>query len=126
MPSYSYTEKYISALGVPEWSPRASFDERGVLPAGRVVSRRCRDRGSCHSRTLDGCALPLLAATNAVGNVLVGLVHGGSPLWNDGYEWLHGLGAFLAFGGGNGAIVVGYGAGRPRGLGALVSARSEC
>jgi hypothetical protein len=28
-------------------------------------------------------------------------------LWNDGYDWLHGLGAFLAIGGGNAAIVVG-------------------
>ncbi len=49
----------------------------------------------------------LLVATNAVGNFLVGVVHGFSPLWNDGYEWLHGLGAFLAIGGGNAAIVVG-------------------
>jgi hypothetical protein len=54
-----------------------------------------------------GAAFLLLTATNAVGNFLVGIVHGFSPLWNDGYEWLHGLGAFLAICGGNAAIVVG-------------------
>ena len=41
-----------------------------------------------------GLVFLLLTFTNAVGNFLVGVVHGFSPLWNDGYDWLHGLGAF--------------------------------
>ncbi|BBZ15829.1 hypothetical protein MGAD_01640 [Mycolicibacterium gadium] len=107
IPSYSYTAKYISVLGVPEWSPRAmlmnwGFYLQGALfLAGAVVAVR-----AVHTRR-SGVAFLLLTATNAVGNFLVGFVHGFSPLWNDGYEWLHGFGAFLAIGGGNAAIVVG-------------------
>jgi hypothetical protein len=94
-------------LGVPEWSPRATLMNWGfylqgaLFLAGAVVAVR-----AVHRRRT-GVALLLLTATNAVGNFLVGFVHGFSPLWNDGYEWLHGLGAFLAIGGGNAAVVVG-------------------
>lgn len=107
IPDYSYTAKYISVLGVPEWSPRASlmnwgFYLQGVLfLAGALVAVR-----SIHGRWT-GVVFVLLTATNTVGNFLVGFVHGFSPLWNDGYEWLHGFGAFLAIGGGNAAILVG-------------------
>jgi hypothetical membrane protein len=107
IPSYSYTAKYISVLGVPEWSPRATLMNWGfylqgaLFLAGAVVTvRTVRDR-----RT--GVVFLVLAVTNAVGNFLVGFVHGFSPLWNDGYEWLHGVGAFLAIGGGNAAVVAG-------------------
>ena len=107
IPSYSYVAKYISVLGVPEWSPRASlmnwgfFLQGALFLAGAVAAARViRGRGL-------GLVFVLLAATNAVGNFLVGFVHGFSPLWNDGYDWLHGFGAFLAIGGGNLAIVVG-------------------
>ena len=107
IPDYSYTAKYISVLGVPEWSPRATlmnwgFYVQGVLfLAGAVIAVRViRGRWT-------GAVFLLLAATNTVGNFLVGFVHGFSPLWNDGYEWLHGFGAFLAIGGGNAAIAVG-------------------
>ncbi len=34
-------------------------------------------------------------------------MHGGSPLWKDGHEYLHGVGAGLAIGGGNAAILAG-------------------
>lgn len=107
VPSYSYTAQYISVLGVPEWSPRASlmnwaFYLQGALfLAGAIAAVRAV------RRVWTGAAFLLLTAINAVGNFLVGLVHGFSPLWNDGYEWLHGFGAFLAIGGGNAAIVVG-------------------
>lgn len=107
IPSYSYTAKYISVLGVPEWSPRAGlmnwgFYLQGVLflVGALVAVRAIRARWT-------GMAFLLLTAINAVGNLLVGFVHGFSPLWNDGYEWLHGFGAFLAIGGGNAAVVVG-------------------
>ena len=107
IPDYSYTAKYISVLGVPEWSPRATLMNWGFYMQGAlfftgalVAVRAIRGRPA-------GVVFLLLAATNAVGNFLVGFVHGFSPLWNDGYEWLHGFGAFLAIGGGNAAIVVG-------------------
>ena len=107
VPSYSYVAKYISVLGVPEWSPRASlmnwgfFLQGALFLVGAVLAARVI-RGLWAN-----LIFLLLAATNAVGNVLVGVVHGFSPLWNDGYDWLHGLGAFLAIGGGNAALVVG-------------------
>lgn len=107
IPSYSYTAKYISVLGVPEWSPRAGLMNAGfylqgaLFVTGAVIAvRAIRPRWT-------GTAFVMLAFTNAAGNFLVGYVHGFSPLWNDGYEWLHGFGAFLAIGGGNAAVVVG-------------------
>ena len=107
IPSYSYVAQYISVLGVPEWSPRASlmnaaFYVQGVLFLAGAIGA-VRAIGGAWT----GAAFLLLTATNTVGNFLIGLVHGFSPLWNDGYEWLHGLGAFLAIGAGNVAIVVG-------------------
>ncbi len=107
VPSYSYIAQYISVLGVPEWSPRASlmnwafFLQGALFLAGAILAVRAI-RG-----LWTGAAFLLLTATNAVGNFLVGFVHGSSPLWNDGYEHLHGWGAFLAIGGGNVGIVVG-------------------
>jgi hypothetical protein len=107
IPTYSYTAKYISVLGVPEWSPRAGLMNWGFYLQGAlffvgalVAVRAIRARWT-------GAVFLLLTAINAVGNLLVGFVHGFSPLWNDGYEWLHGFGAFLAIGGGNAAVVVG-------------------
>lgn len=107
VPSYSYTEKYISALGVPEWSPRAylmnaAFYQQAALFLGGAVLAVRAIRG----RWL-GALFLLLTAINAVGNVLIALVHGGSPLWKEGHEYLHHVGAGLAIGGGNAAIVAG-------------------
>ncbi|MET0198444.1 MAG: DUF998 domain-containing protein [Rhodococcus fascians] len=107
VPSYSYVVQYISVLGVPEWSPRASlmnaaFYAQGVLFLGGAAVAVRAIRGGW-----TGAAFVLLTAINTVGNILIGVVHGFSPLWNDGYEWLHGFGAFLAIGAGNLAIVVG-------------------
>jgi Protein of unknown function (DUF998) len=107
VPSYSYAEHYISALGVPEWSPRAHlmnaafYAQAALFFAGAVIAV-----GGIRGRWTGGLFL-VLTATNAVGNVLVALVHGGSPLWVDGHKWLHMLGAILAIFGGNAAIIVG-------------------
>jgi hypothetical membrane protein len=107
VPSYSYTRHYISALGVPEWSPRASlmnaafYQQAALFLGGAVLAIR-----AIHGRWL-GALFLLFTATNAVGNVLVALVHGGSPLWKDGHEYLHGVGASLAIGGGNAAVLAG-------------------
>lgn len=106
LPGYSYTEHYISSLGVPAWSPRAylmnaAFYGQAVLffVGALLVARAVRGRFST--------VFVVLVALNAVGNVLVAVVHGGSPLWTDGYQWLHGLGAFLAILGGNAAVLAG-------------------
>lgn len=106
LPGYSYTQHYISSLGVPAWSPRAylmnaAFYAQGVLflTGALLVATAVRGRFSA--------VFVVLAALNAVGNLLVGVVHGGSPLWTNGYQWLHALGAFLAILGGNAAVLAG-------------------
>ena len=107
IPSYSYIAKYISVLGVPEWSPRAGLMNLGFYLQAALFLTGALVAVRAIGGRLAGAVFLLLTATNAVGNFLVGFVHGFSPLWNDGYEWLHGFGAFLAIGGGNAAIVVG-------------------
>ncbi len=100
-PDYSYSRDYISALGVPRVSPAAAlmnigaFIVHGILfAAAAVVVTRAIARTS-RRRT----AFVVLAMTNGVGNILVGLFHAGaSPL--------HSLGAFLAIVGGNAALIV--------------------
>lgn len=107
VPKYSYAEHYISALGVPEWSPRsylmngAFYTQAALFLLGAVILAR-----AVPGRWTGGLFV-VLTAVNAAGNVLVALVHGGSPLWVDGHKWLHMLGAILAIFGGNVAIIVG-------------------
>ena len=107
VPRYSYAEHYISVLGVPDFSPRAylmnsAFYLQGALFfLGAVLAVR-----AVPGRWTGGLFL-ILTATNTAGNVLVALVHGGSPLWVNGHEWLHALGAILAIFGGNLAIIIG-------------------
>lgn len=107
VPSYSYVAQYISVLGVPEWSPRASlmnaafYLQAALFLAGAIAAVHAL------GGQWRGAIFLLLTTINAVGNVLVGFVHGFSPLWNDGYDWLHRLGAFMAICGGNGAVIVG-------------------
>ena len=103
VPSYSYTQQYISALGVPASSPRAylmntAFYLQGtLLLLGAVVVVRAVGRR--------GVLFLVLTAANAVGAFLVATVHSGSALAaGDGLKW-HAVGAFLAFLGGNSAIV---------------------
>ncbi len=104
-PSYSYAEAYISALGVPAWSPLAhlmntAFVVQGALFfVGAVLMARAAQKRA---------ALFLgFAAANALGNILVATVHGGSPLAaGDGMRW-HVVGAILVFLFGNAAIIAG-------------------
>lgn len=107
VPGYSYSEQYISALGVPAWSPRAylinaAFVVQGVLfvMGALLVVLAVRARTS-------GVVFVVLTVVAAGGDFLIAIVYGGSPLWNDGYERLHGLGATLAICGGNAAILAG-------------------
>lgn len=103
-PTYSYANGYISDLGVPAWSPRATlmnsaFWVQGLLfAAGAVLIARARGRGWLF--------VPLAVAT-AAGNILVAVAHGGSALVESGYAWLHVVGALLAIVGGNAAIMAG-------------------
>jgi hypothetical membrane protein len=104
-PAYSYAGNYISALGVPAWSPLAwlmngafylqgAFFLTGAVVLVRAVGRR-------------GALFLVLVAANAVGNFLVATVHGGSPLATGNGMYLHGAGALMAILGGNAAIVAG-------------------
>jgi Protein of unknown function (DUF998) len=102
---YSYTHKYISALGVPAWGRsaylmNAAFYLQGALLfVGAVLVARAVGRR--------GVFFLLFTATTAVGYFLVATVHGGSPLAaGDGMQW-HMAGALLAFIGGNVSIVAG-------------------
>ncbi len=104
VPSYSYVNGYISDLGVPARSPKAvlmnsAFWVQGLafLAGAVLIARALRS----------GWLLVALAAANAVGNLLVAVVHGGSALVAKGYSWLHVVGAVLAIVGGNAAIVIG-------------------
>lgn len=107
VPGYSYSEQYISALGVPAWSPRhylingALYAQGALFVLGAVLVVR-----AVRARWL-GALFVLLTVAAAVGDALVAFVYGGSPLWNDGYEWLHALGAILAIFGGNLAVLAG-------------------
>ncbi|SEH74009.1 Protein of unknown function [Mycolicibacterium rutilum] len=107
VPGYSYTAHYISTLGVPAWSPRsyllngALYVQGALFVVGAVlVARAVRARWS-------GVLFVVLALIAAAGDFLVAFVYGGSPLWNDGHESLHALGAILAIFGGNLAIIAG-------------------
>lgn len=98
-PSYSYATDYISDLGRPAISALAPvmngafyLQGTGFLAAAILVSRA--------ERSSKPELFVALAATNAIGNFVVGTVHsGGSPL--------HVVGAVLAIVGGNVAILAG-------------------
>jgi hypothetical membrane protein len=104
VPAYSYATNYISALGVPAWSPRAAvmntaFYLQGILflAGGVLVARAAGQRAVLFVG---------FAAANAVGNILVGGVHSVNRAAGDGPGW-HFVGAALAIVGGNAAIVAG-------------------
>ncbi len=104
VPTYSYVDGYISDLGVPAWSPNAVLMNAGLwvqglmFLAGAVLITRTLRRG---------WALGVLAVAVAAGNILVAVVHGGSSWYENGFAWLHVLGALLVIVGGNTAILVG-------------------
>jgi hypothetical membrane protein len=100
VPSYSYTHGFISDLGVPAWSPKAMLMNTAfwIQGVGFVAGAVALGRGGLFTG---------LAIANGVGNILVGIAHGGSALVAEGYAWLHVVGALLAIVGGNAAIIVG-------------------
>lgn len=102
VPSYSYAADYISSLGVPSRSPRAAamnaafcWQGTGFL-LGAVLSGSAGTRSGRYRRLFLS-----FATADALGNILVAFVHSGAG------GWVHGLGALLAIGGGNAAIVAG-------------------
>jgi hypothetical membrane protein len=102
---YSYAHDFISDLG-EIGSPRAylmntAFCVQGILfLVGAVLIHRAFESFKA------GWFLTL-AATNAVGNVLVAIIHSGPSARVDGTLWLHVAGALLAIAGGNAAILAG-------------------
>ena len=110
---YSYARNYISDLGVTSAgmlhgrmveSPlahlmNAAFYLQGISFLAGAVLMVC-----ALGRRKSGLFLAL-AATNAVGNVLVGTIHSGHGA--DGIAWLHAVGAVMAITGGNIAIPAG-------------------
>ena len=105
VPSYSY-DSYISALGVPAWSPLAAAMNAAFWIEGTLflIGSLLVVRGS-GSRL--SWVFVFLVAADAVGNIAVAVDHGGSALATSGWWWLHGVGALVAMIGGNAAIVVG-------------------
>jgi hypothetical membrane protein len=98
-PSYGYATNFISDLGRPSLSALAPvmngafyLQGTGFFAAAILVSRTER-----FSKT--GLFVSL-AATNAVGNYVVGTIHSGGP-------WPHVAGAVLAIVGGNAAVLAG-------------------
>ena len=100
VPGYDYVVDYISALGIPGASPHATVMNAAFLlqgfcfPAGAVLLAR-------GSRARNALPFLVFAVLNGVGNVLVGVVHGGM-----GSRW-HLAGAVLAIVGGNLAVLAG-------------------
>jgi hypothetical membrane protein len=112
---YSYAHNYISDLGV---TSRGMFQGRMIdSPLAYLMNSAFYLQGTLF---LVGAVLMVrafhsekaglflaLAATNTVGNILVGTVHGGPIATADGTNWVHDAGAVLAIAGGNAAILAG-------------------
>ena len=112
---YSYAHNYISDLGV---TARGMFQGRMIdSPLAYLMNTAFFLEGSLF---LVGAVLVVrafenpkaglfltLAATNALGNILVGTVHGGPIAKADGTTWVHDTGALLAIVAGNAAILAG-------------------
>ncbi|MCX6468259.1 MAG: DUF998 domain-containing protein [Corynebacteriales bacterium] len=100
-PGFSLARDYISALGIPGDSPRATtmnvgaFIVHGLLFAVAGVVAASGLSGTRRARA----AFAGLAVTNGVGNLLVGAFHSGTGP-------LHGVGALLAIVGGNAATIL--------------------
>ncbi|WP_331517342.1 DUF998 domain-containing protein [Mycobacterium sp.] len=102
-PDYSYANNLISDLGIPSgnsplaWLMNTAFSVQGTLfLVGAILTVRAI--GTRKARVF-----LTLAGANAVGNVLIAIFHSGpSPA-----AWVHAVGAVLAIGGGNAAILAG-------------------
>jgi hypothetical membrane protein len=103
MPRYSYATDYISTLGAPGWSPLAAlmngaFVMQAILfPAGAALL-------VAGGRARKASVFLVFAVLNGIGNLLVATVHSGPS--GTGPDW-HGVGALLAIGGGNVAVLAG-------------------
>ena len=98
-PHYSYARYFISDLGVPgdhsplAWLMNTAFCLQGSLFLVAAVLTAPREARLFLS----------LVTANAIGNVLIAIFHSGpSPT-----AWVHAIGAVLAIGGGNAAILAG-------------------
>lgn len=97
-PGYHYARDYISDLGRPDVSPRATLMNAAFVaqavafPLGAVLVTRSR-------RAVSFRPFLVLAAVNGVGNLLVAFVHSGAG------AHAHAVGAVLAVAGGNAAIL---------------------
>jgi hypothetical membrane protein len=103
-PGYRYVGNYISDLGTSAVMNVGGFTLHGLLfalGAGLAVRAYPTTGGV-------GRAFVVAAAANAIGNVLVGTFHSGTP--HSGVNW-HVLGAGLAIVGGNAAVILAGSAG---------------
>jgi hypothetical membrane protein len=103
-PGYSYLADYISDLGVSDVMNIGAFMVHGILfgLAAVVLARGCT--------TTAARVFVVAAVANAVGNILVGMFHSGTP----DAHW-HVVGAGLAIVGGNVAVIAAGFAGRALG-----------
>lgn len=109
VPGYSYATQYISTLGVPAWSPRWYLLNTGMFLQGTLFVVGALLVAYAVRARFSGMVFVALTVVAAAGFFLVGIVYGGSPMWNEGHESLHALGAILAMFGGNAAILAGTG-----------------
>jgi hypothetical membrane protein len=106
-PHYSYAHNFISDLGIPSnasplaWLMNTAFCLQGTLfLVGAVLAVRAVG-------TRKAGLFVILAASNAVGNLLIAAFHSGPASHANGTAGLHALGAVLAIVGGNAAILAG-------------------
>jgi hypothetical membrane protein len=100
-PHYSYVHNIISDLGVTSSLMNAAFCVQGTLfLVGAILSVRAFE-------TSKAGPFLILAAANAVGNILIATFHSGAAARADGTAWVHAVGAVLAIAGGNAAILAG-------------------
>jgi hypothetical membrane protein len=102
---YSYAHNYISELGeahspVAQLMNTAFYLQGTLFFVGAVLVARAVQSQKA------GLFL-VFAAMNAVGNIVVGTIHGGPVAKLDGTAWVHSAGAVLAIVGGNMAILAG-------------------
>jgi hypothetical membrane protein len=106
-PHYSYAHNFISDLGIPSnasplaWLMNTAFCLQGTLfLVGAVLAVRAVG-------TRKAGLFVILAAANAVGNLLIAAFHSGPASHANGTAGVHALGAVLAIVGGNAAILAG-------------------
>jgi hypothetical membrane protein len=105
---YSYAHNLISDLGVTSrfdsplaWLMNTAFCLQGTLfLVGAILIVRAFE-------TRKAGLFLILAAANAVGNILIAAFHSGPAAQADGTVWVHATGAVLAIVGGNAAILAG-------------------